>query len=168
MYTKGQYLKALEVYDETGSVTQTITILGYPARRQTLYNWITRRKHVLEGYSTFRGLNTPEHPRHPSLSVKLEALHRCFELGEDVQSVSDEIGYSKASIYTWRKKYIQKGTVALMNPPNERLRGKLTEGSTFQRLCYYCETKGFLYNRLEHTLGARQLRRAYEKRHGTA
>jgi len=52
-------------------------------------------------------------------------------LGEDVQSVSDEIGYSKASIYTWRKKYIQKGTVALMNPPNERLRGKLTEGSTF-------------------------------------
>lgn len=131
MYTKGQYLKALEVYDETGSVTQTITILGYPARRQTLYNWITRRKHVLEGYSTFRGLNTPEHPRHPSLSVKLEALHRCFELGEDVQSVSDEIGYSKASIYTWRKKYIQKGTVALMNPPNERLRGKLTEGSTF-------------------------------------
>jgi len=30
MYTKEQYLKALEVYYETGSVTQTITILGYP------------------------------------------------------------------------------------------------------------------------------------------
>lgn len=130
MYSEEQYLRALEVYDETGSVTKTITILGYPARRQTLYNWIMRRKHVPEGYSTFRGLNTPEHPRHPPLSVKLEALHRCFELGEDVQSVSDEIGYSRASIYTWRRKYIQKGTVALMNPSNDRPRGKLIEGST--------------------------------------
>lgn len=130
MYSEEQYLKALEVYDETGSVTKTFTILGYPSRRQTLYNWITRRKHVPEGCSTFRGLNTPEHPRHPPLSAKLEALHRCFELGEDVQSVSDEIGYSTASIYNWRKKYIKKGTVALMNPPNERPRGRLTEGST--------------------------------------
>lgn len=62
--------------------------------------------------------NTPEHPRNPTLEVKLEALHRCFELGEDIQCVSEDIGYSRVSIYTWRKKYLTKGTVALMNRKN--------------------------------------------------
>ena len=41
---------------------------------------------------TFRGYNTAEHPRHPPLELKLEVLHRCFELGEDVQLVSNEVG----------------------------------------------------------------------------
>lgn len=36
----------------------------------------------------------PEHSRHPPLQLKLEALHRCFELGKDVQSVSEDTGYS--------------------------------------------------------------------------
>ena len=102
--------------------------LGYPARRQTLYNWINRKRLMPENRSTFRGYNTPEHPRHPPLSLKLEALHRCFELGEDVQSVSKEIGYSTASIYSWRKKYISKGSIALMNSPKEHKRGILSEG----------------------------------------
>ena len=103
-------------------------LLGYPARRQTLYNWINRKRVLPENRSTFRGYNTSEHPRHPPLELKLEALHRCFELGEDVQSVSNEIGYSTASIYTWRKKYILKGATALMNSSNEHDRGKLSEG----------------------------------------
>lgn len=44
MYSEEQYYKALKVYEETKSVTKTITILGYPARRQTLYNWINRKR----------------------------------------------------------------------------------------------------------------------------
>ena len=106
MYSKEQYYKALALYDECGSVTKTITQLGYPARRQTLYNWITRRENLPKERSSFHGVNTPEHPRHPTLELKLKALHRCFELGENVQSVSDEIGYSTASIYQWRRTYI--------------------------------------------------------------
>ena len=129
MYSDEQYRKALEVYEETKSVTKTITILGYPARRQTLYNWIHRKRILPEERSTFRGYNTEDHPRYPSLKQKLQILHRCFELGEDVQSVSNEVGYSTASIYAWRRKYIQKGAAALMNPPNERRRGKLIEGN---------------------------------------
>ena len=82
MYAQEQYEKALSMYDKCGSVTKTITQLGYPARRQTLYNWITRRKHLLVGHSTFRGFNTPEHPRHPPLELKLKVLHRFFESGE--------------------------------------------------------------------------------------
>ena len=78
MYTQEQYERALSLYDECGSVTKTMTQLGYPARRQTLYNWITRRKHLPKDGSTFRGVNTPEHPRHPPLELKLDVLHRCF------------------------------------------------------------------------------------------
>ena len=129
MYSEEQYYRALALYDECGSVTKTITQLGYPARRQTLYNWITRRKHLPPERSTFHGVNTPEHPRHPPLELKLNALHRCFELGENVQSVSDEIGYSTASIYQWRRKYIQEGRAALMKPSSERERGPLKEGT---------------------------------------
>lgn len=43
MYSEEQYRKTLEVYEQTKSVTQTITILEYPAHRQTLYNWINRK-----------------------------------------------------------------------------------------------------------------------------
>lgn len=128
MYSEEQYYKALKVYEETRSVTKTITILGYPARRQTLYNWINRKRILPEGKSTFRGYNTEDHPRHPPLEQKLQILHRCFEMGEDVQSVSNEVGYSTASIYAWRRKYLQKGAAALMNSSNERRRGKLTAG----------------------------------------
>lgn len=39
MYSEEQYYKALALYDECGSVTKTITQLGYPARHQNLYNW---------------------------------------------------------------------------------------------------------------------------------
>lgn len=93
MYSEEQYRTTLGLYDKCGSVTKVITQLGYPVRRQTLYNWIARRKHLPSGHSTFRGTNTAEHPRHPALGVKLDAIRRCFELGENVQFVSDEIGY---------------------------------------------------------------------------
>ncbi|XOQ42894.1 MAG: hypothetical protein ACFWTN_00315 [Clostridium sp.] len=62
MYSEEQYRKALEVYEETKSVTKTITILGYPARRQTLYNWINRKRMLPENRCTFcyRNFGTPE------------------------------------------------------------------------------------------------------------
>lgn len=129
MYSEEQYHKALEVYEETKSISKTMQRLGYPARRQTLYNWINRKRLLPENRSTFRGSNTAGHPRHPPVELKLEAIRRCFELGEDVQSVSDEIGYTKGSIYTWRRKYILKGTAGLMNDPKEHKRGKLSEGN---------------------------------------
>ncbi|MCR5694578.1 MAG: IS3 family transposase [Clostridia bacterium] len=128
MYSEEQYYKALEVYEETKSIIKTMRLLGYPARRQTLYNWINRKRLLPENRTTFRGYNTAEHPRHPPLELKLDVIRRCFENGEDVQSVSNEVGYSTASIYAWRRKYILKGSVALMNSSKERKRGKLSEG----------------------------------------
>jgi len=115
------------MYEETQSVTATIRALGYPGR-QTLYRWISEQNQPKKAKSTYRGENTPAHPRHPPVDVKMRALHRCFELGEDVKSVSAEIGYSRASIYTWRRKYLRKGMTALMNPADAP-RGHLAPGT---------------------------------------
>lgn len=48
----------------------------------------------------------------------MNTLHRCFENGESVKSVSEEIGYSRANIYAWRKRYHQGGAASLMNEKN--------------------------------------------------
>ena len=126
MYSYEKRVRAMQMYQETGSIEQTIRTLGYPGR-QTLYRWIREADQLPKVKSAYRGKNTPDHPRHPPVALKLKVLHRCFELGEDVKSVAEEIGYSRASIYTWRRKYLRKGTIALMNP-NDDPRGKLIPG----------------------------------------
>ena len=62
--------------------------------------------------------NTAELTRNPSVDIKMDAIHRCFELGESVKSVSEDIGYSRASIYQWHKRYLRGGAIALMNNKN--------------------------------------------------
>jgi len=117
----------LQLYDQCKSVSKVIQQLGYPTRKR-LYDWIAERDSPLCCKVPRQKFNnTPEYPIHPSLQLKLETIHRCFELGENVQLVSEEIGYSRASIYTWRKKYILKGATALMNT-NDDPRGKLPAG----------------------------------------
>ena len=124
MYTKEQEEQALKEYGRLGSVYEVIRRLGYPSK-STLYRWYERKKAGLgnkhgsieddsvpveaEHYS-----NAPEHPRYPSAELKFEVIHRCFELGEDVEYVSREIGYSRMSIYAWRRKYLKHGMVGLM------------------------------------------------------
>ena len=66
-------------------------------------------------------VNTAEHPRHPSAEVKMDAIHRCFDLGESVKSVSKDIGYIRASIYSWRTSNgfsIRKGEYSLLRVSN--------------------------------------------------
>ena len=115
MYSKQQKEIALKLYHQTESVSETVRILGYPTRKN-LYNWIYEEKHptkVREDYPIID--NPPDHPRNPSLQVKLDAIHRCYELGENIKYVSEDIGYSRASIYQWRKRYLKEGTLGLMN-----------------------------------------------------
>lgn len=50
-------------------------------------------------------INAPNHPRNPDANLKLDAIKRCFSLGEGVEYVSRDIGYSRASIYSWYRKY---------------------------------------------------------------
>ena len=95
MYSKEQKSNALEVFHQTNSVSETICILGYPTRRQ-LYTWIATENMVKrERKQLPRFANPPEHPRNPPLDVKLDAIRRCFEQGESIKYVSEDIGYQK-------------------------------------------------------------------------
>lgn len=117
MYPQDKIDIALQVYHQCGSVTETIRVLDYPTRR-TLYTWIENEGIPKPPRKELTPVNTAGHPRNPSLEVKMDALHRCFELGESIKSVSEEIGYTRASIYAWRKKYLRGGTAALKNDKN--------------------------------------------------
>ena len=118
MYSKEQKDIALLIYHQTESVTETIRILGYPTRRN-LYTWIAEENTPPKTRKEYPVINNPpDHPRNPPLEVKLDAIHRCYELGENIKYVSEDIGYSRASIYQWRKRYLKEGTLGLMNHKN--------------------------------------------------
>jgi hypothetical protein len=67
MYSEEEYRKAPEGYEETKSVTKTITILEYLACRQTLYNRINRKRTLPEDQCTFCEYRTSENLRHPPI-----------------------------------------------------------------------------------------------------
>lgn len=122
MYTKEQKERALKEFERLGSVQATITYLGYPSRH-TLYVWyrnmIAKRPDYHGSHSKpyqvrEKYLNAPNHPRYPDTNLKLEAIKRCFSLGEGVDYVSREIGYSRMSIYAWYRQYQKYGVAGLM------------------------------------------------------
>jgi len=76
MYSEYQRKKALQLYDECKSVVKTIQKLGYPSR-QRMYNWIADRNDSPKPkFLRKRFNNTPDHPYHPPLALKLETIHR--------------------------------------------------------------------------------------------
>jgi putative transposase len=117
MYSQEKISIALNLYHQFGSATKTVQVLGYPTR-QALYQWIRNEVKPRKQRKALELTNTKFHPRNPPFQVKMDALHRCFELGESIKSVSEDIGYTRSSIYAWRKKYLQKGAIALMNDKN--------------------------------------------------
>ena len=117
MFSQEKINTALKKYYQCGSVTKTIRTLGYPARR-TMYLWIENEGKEKFPRKELNITNTAEHSRNPSVDIKIDAIHRCFELGESVKSVSEDIGYSRASIYQWHKRYLRGGAIALMNNKN--------------------------------------------------
>ena len=120
MFSQEKIKVALKVFHQTNSASETIRIWGYPTRKQ-LYNWAAAEDAPAKERKPLpRIANPPVHPRNPSLEVKLEAIKRCFEYGESIKYVSEDIGYSRASIYQWRKRYLKEGTLGLMNNKNRQ------------------------------------------------
>ena len=117
MFSEEQIKQALALYHECESIGETVRRLGYPCRR-TMYHWIKNEGKEKDKQRSYTNINTPDHPRNPSIEVKIQAIHRCFEEGESIQSVAEEIGYTRASIYAWRRRYAQGGLAALMNEKN--------------------------------------------------
>ena len=72
MYTREQKEKALAMYDATQSIAEVIHRLGYPSK-QALYTWIANRDKPWQKPNGFRGVNTAEYPRHPSVNLKIFA-----------------------------------------------------------------------------------------------
>ena len=123
MYTKEHIERALKEFERLGSVQATITLLGYPSS-STLYMWYERKQANKQNYhgwpekpcnNKHKYINTAEHPRYPDTKLKLEAIKRCFSLGENVEYVSREIGYSRMSIYKWYRQYKEYGVPGLMS-----------------------------------------------------
>ena len=123
MYTKEQKERALKEFEQLGSVQAVVTLLGYPSRH-TLYNWYRNKIADIADYHGSldkeyqikqKYINAPNHPRNPDTNLKLDAIKRCFSLGEGVEYVSRDIGYSRASIYSWYRKYQKLGVAGLMS-----------------------------------------------------
>lgn len=133
MYTKEQKERALKEFERLGSVQATVTYLGYPSRH-TLYVWY---RDMIANKQCYHGspnkpyqvkqkyMNPPNHPRYADTNLKLEAIKRCFSLGEGVEYVSREIGYSRMSIYTWYRQYQKYGVAGLMSSKKQIKREKI-------------------------------------------
>lgn len=122
-YTKQEKERALKLYDEIGSIGKVINRLGYPSR-QNMYTWI-RNRNIVQKRKQADCSDSPDYRRHPSLETKLNILHRCFECGEDILSVSKDTGYSRTCIYLWRRKYLAGGSIELMSKKKHLPRGPL-------------------------------------------
>ena len=123
MYTKEQKERALKEFERLGSVQAVVTLLGYPSRH-TLYDWYRNKIADIADYHGSldkeyqikqKYINAPNHPRNPDANLKLDAIKRCFSLGEGVEYVSRDIGYSRVSIYSWYRKYQKFGVAGLMS-----------------------------------------------------
>ena len=145
MYTKEQKERALKEFERLGSVQAVVTLLGYPSRH-TLYDWYRNKIADIADYHGSldkeyqikqKYINAPNHPRNPDANLKLDAIKRCFSLGEGVEYVSRDIGYSRASIYSWYRKYQKFGVAGLMSSKKQIKRENLdfnTEPSKQQEI----------------------------------
>ena len=75
-FTEKEKKRALQLYDETGSIAKVIHKLGYPSR-QNMYTWIKNRD-IEKKRKKYDATDSPGHRRHPSLEIKLEILHHYF------------------------------------------------------------------------------------------
>ena len=98
MYSQDKINIALQVYHQCGSVTNTLRMLGYPTRRG-LYTWIENEGVQKPPRKVLDNTNTTTHPRNLPVEAKMDAIHRCFELGESIKYASEETGCSRAGIY---------------------------------------------------------------------
>ena len=106
-YTKEQVHTALTLYGKLHSLPKVVEILGYPSIG-SLANWVHKYPEIVAPKSHKRPVKAP-------INVKLDAIRRCYEGGETLKSVAEEIGYSSVAILNWHKKYLEKGLIGLMN-----------------------------------------------------
>lgn len=120
-YTKEQIATALHLLDELKSPQKVIAILGYPAKRDSFYNWMKRRDEFIspkESSDTIYQTHVQK--------VSQDAILDCLLKGMTVKSISEELNYSPDTIYRWRKIFLDRGYKIDMS------RAKYTKNSEMQ------------------------------------
>ena len=64
-------------------------------------------------------MQIPEYKVHPD-NPKLKALYRCFEMGEPVILVAEEMNINRSKIYRWRISYLRRGYTSLMSKQEKK------------------------------------------------
>ncbi len=54
-------------------------ILDRKEKKGIMYTWVANRDKPWQKPNGFRGVNTAEYPRHPSVNMKISAIRTCFE-----------------------------------------------------------------------------------------
>ena len=54
-------------------------ILDRKEKKGIMYTWVANRDKPWQKPNGFRGVNTAEYPRHPSVNLKISAIRTCFE-----------------------------------------------------------------------------------------
>ena len=136
-YSKHEISEAFKLYDLEGNVTRVVRILGYPTKA-TLYLWLRQRNPkssqvtptlTTDGDRTIS--NFYLNRKVVSTEIKIEAIKRCFQDGEDVRQVAEEMGVSRQSIHNWRRIVEKNGLVALMNRDKQKIIDKnITENDS--------------------------------------
>ena len=108
---------ALQIYPQCASVTNTFRMLGDPTKR-ALFTWMKNKGIQKPLRTALDNTNTAAYPCNLPVEVKLDAIHRCFELGKCIQSVSEAIGSTRTSLYSWQNKDLLGGADILTNDKN--------------------------------------------------
>ena len=103
-YTKEQKAKALRLLDDLKSPQKVIDILGYPAKRDSLYNWMKRRDEFIPPETSSNSVYQVG-----SRNVSQDAILGCLLSGMNVKSTSETLNYSPTTIYRWRKYFLNQG-----------------------------------------------------------
>ncbi len=126
-YSQEDILNALNLFDQEKNVTRVVRKLGYPTTA-TLYLWLRQRQpRSNSGLASlsYEGerINRSSYLERKEVSpdMKLIALRRCFQDGEDVRLVAEEFGVSRQSIHKWRRKVESHGVISLMNKSKKKI-----------------------------------------------
>ena len=74
---------ALQVYHQYGSVTNTLRMLSDPTGK-ALSTWMKSKGIQKPPRTALDNTNTAAYPWNPPVEVKLDAIHRCVELGKRI------------------------------------------------------------------------------------
>ena len=113
-YSRAERERAIELYDKCHNVKRVAAELNI-SRPRVIYSWLYNRYKEPRRTS----MHIPEYKVHPD-NPKLKALYRCFEMGEPVILVAEEMNINRSQIYRWRISYLQRGYTSLMSKQEKK------------------------------------------------